>query len=331
MMSEKKVGSDTKRKMMAAALVIVVMITVASVAFLLTPSEGNEMDLTVAYSEKMNYETLMVANDKGYFDDVGLNVAPAIVTGGIQAAEAIVTGSADVAAMGDAPAVQLISKGIGARIIGRIAGAEGMHRILSDVNLTVPEDLNGKRVGMQQSSSSHGAFIQWCDANGISIDNLTFVYLNPSYLAEAMYSGEIDAMVGSEPWALNTENLCGSSVHELGNSSGLGSSFPIVLVASHKAISEKGEALSRLLEALDMANDHINEEWDDSMAICASLTGLSFADQSRGSGLQFFELGFNATDVQSMTMTAMALMDFGKIDSVPVIMDHVDLSYLPEE
>ncbi|MHC1680581.1 MAG: ABC transporter substrate-binding protein [Methanomassiliicoccales archaeon] len=182
-----------------------------------------------------------------------------------------------------------------------------------------------------RASSSHGAFIQWCNANDVNTDNVTFIYLNPSYLAEAMYSGEIDAMAGSEPWAINTENLCGDSVHELGNSSGLGSSFPIVLVASQKALDEKGDAIARLLEALDMANDHINDDWNDSMAICASHTGLNLDDQSRGSGLQFFELGFNATDVQSMTMTAMGLLDFGKIDAVPIIMDHVDLSYLPEE
>lgn len=319
------------KKILAIVLVIVVIIAAVSVAILLMPSEEDGMDLTIAYSEKMNYETLMVANDKGYFDDAGLNVTSAIVTGGIQAAEAIVTGSADVAAMGDAPAVQLISKGIGAKIIGRIAGAEGMHRIISDANITDPLGLEGKKVGMQQSSSSHGAFLQWCDANDVNTDNLTFVYLNPSYLAEAMYSGEIDAMVGSEPWAINTENLCGDDVHELGNSSGLGSSFPIVLVASHKALAEKGEALTRMLEALDRANDHINDEWNDSMAICASHTGLSVEDQSKGSSLQFFVLGFNATDVQSMTMTAMGLMDFGKIDAVPVIMDHVDLSYLPDE
>jgi len=319
------------KRLLAVALVIVVMIATVSLAVLMLPSEEDEMDLTVAYSEKMNYETLMVANDKGFFDDVGLNVAPAIVTGGIQAAEALVTGSADVAVMGDAPAVQLISKGIGAKIIGRIAGAEGMHRIISDANMTEPVDLEGKKVGMQQSSSSHGAFLQWCDANDVNTDNLTFVYLNPSYLAEAMYSGEIDAMVGSEPWAINTEKLCGARVHELGNSTGLGSSFPIVLVASHKALSEKGEALFRLLEALEMANDHINGHWNDSMAICASHTGLTVDDQSKGSRLQFFELGFNATDVQSMTMAAMGLMDFGKIDSMPMIMDHVDLSYLPEE
>ena len=319
------------RKMMAMALVIVMVIAAVGAAMLLMPSNEDEMGLTVAYSEKMNYETLMVANDKGFFEDAGLNVTAAIVTGGIQAAEAIVTGSADVAAMGDAPAVQLITKGIGAKIIGRIAGAEGMHRIISDVNITEPGDLEGKRVGMQQSSSSHGAFLQWCDANDVNTDDVTFVYLNPSYLAEAMYSGEIDVMVGSEPWAINTENLCGDRVHELGNSSGLGSSFPIVLVASQKALAEKEEALTRLLEALDRANRYINDDWEEAMVICASHTGLSVEDQSKGSGLQLFELGFNSTDVQSMTMTAMGLLDFGKITAVPVIMDHVDLSHLPEE
>lgn len=319
------------RKMLAITLVIVVVIAAVGASMLLMPSDEDEMGLTVAYSEKMNYETLMVANDKGFFEDAGLNVTAAIVTGGIQAAEAIVTGSADVAAMGDAPAVQLITKGIGVKIIGRIAGAEGMHRIISDVNITAPGDLEGKRVGMQQSSSSHGAFLQWCDANNISTANVNFVYLNPSYLAEAMYSGEIDAMVGSEPWAINTENLCGDRVHELGNSSGLGSSFPIVLVASQKALSEKGAALTRLLDSLDRANRYINDEWEDAMAICASHTGLSVEDQSKGSGLQLFELGFNSTDVQSMTMTAMGLLDFGKITAVPVIMDHVDLSFMPEE
>jgi hypothetical protein len=30
-------------------------------------------------------------------------------------------------------------------------------------------------------------------------------------------------------------------------------------------------------------------------------------------------------------MTAMGLLDFGKITAVPVIMDHVDLSFMPEE
>lgn len=319
-----------KRTIVATSIVIVVMMTALGAFMVMMPTERGELHLTVAYSNKMNYETLMVANEKDHFEHVGLNVTTVMVTGGIQAAEAIVTGSAEVAAMGDAPAVQLMTKGIGAKIIARITGGEGMHRIIADASIIAPTGLEGKKVGMQQGSSSHGAFLRWCEANDVNVSRIIFRYLTPSYLAEAMYSGEIDAMIGSEPWAINTENLCGTRVHELGNSSGLGSSFPIVLVASQKALVEKGEALSRLLKAMDMANDHINEDWNDSMAICASCTGLSVEDMSKGSGLQFFEVGFNETDIQSLTIAALVLMDFGKIKNVPTIMEHVDLSYLPE-
>ena len=319
------------KKVLAIGVVAIIVIGVLGAAFLLMPSSEDETALTVAYSEKMNYETLMVAVDEGMFEDQGLNVTTAIVTGGIQAAEALLTGSADVAAMGDGPAVQVITKDTGAKIIARIAGGSGLHRFIANENITEPEDLEGKKVGVQQSSTSHAAFLQWCEANDVNVDDITFIYMNPSYLAEAMQAGEIDAMVGSEPWAVNTENLCGNSVHEIGNSSELGSTFPIVIVASEKALTERSEALTKLLKALDQANDFINQNWDDAMDICASHTGLSVDDQSNCSRLQFFELGFNSTDVQSITMTAMVLLEFGKIDHMPVIMDHVDVSMLPED
>jgi len=324
-------GRKMKKAMPVLGVVAVIVVAAVGAALILSSSPEDEYALTVAYSEKMNYEPLMVAKDKGFFTDAGLNVTSAIVTGGIQAAEALMTASADVAAMGDAPAVQLISQGIGAKIIARITGAEGMHRIIADSNIVEPSDLEGKRVGMQQSSSSQGAFLQWCAANGVNTANVTFVWLNPTDLAQAMATKQINAMVGSEPWAINTENLCGASVHELGNSSGLGSTFPIVIVASEKALKEKGEALERFLAALDRANEYILSDWDDAMAICASHTGLSVEDQSKGSGLQFFELGFNETDVQSIAMTAMYLLDLEKIEAVSVIMDHVDLRFLPGE
>ena len=54
-------------------------------------------------------------------------------------------------------------------------------------------------------------------------------------------------------------------------------------------------------------------------------------DQSRCSGFQFYELGFNGTDVESMNMTARSLMNFGSIDQMPDVMAHVDLTLLPRE
>ncbi|MCG7845163.1 MAG: ABC transporter substrate-binding protein, partial [Methanomassiliicoccales archaeon] len=283
-------------------------------------------------SEKVNYETLIVANEKGLFDEQGLNVSTKLVTGGILAAYALLTGSADLAAMGDAPAIQLITKDTGAKIVARFIGGAGMHRIIAWNDIVEPKDLEGKKVGLQPGSSTHGAFLQWCEANDVSVDNITFVTnISPLDIPTAMSTRGIDAMAGSEPWAVNTQNLCGDDVHELGNSSGLGSIFPIVLVASERALQDKPEAIAAVLRALDQGNQFIIEHWEESMEICSARTGLNVNDQSNCSSIQLFQVGFNETDVQSLNMTAMALLEFGNINMVPVIMDHVDLSFLPRD
>lgn len=318
------------RKILTIAIVVIVILASMGVAMLLTgPSAEN--DISIAYSEKVNYETLMVANEKGFFQEQGVNVSARLVTGGIEAAEALLTGAVDLAAMGDAPAVQLISNNDDVRIVARLVGGAGVHRFIAWDDIDEPKHLEGMKVGLQQTSSTHGAFLQWCAANQVNVDNITFIYLNPRDLPLAMQTRQIDAMGGSEPWAVNTETLCGDAVHEIGNSSELGSTFPIVLVASEKALAEKGEAIRAVLNALDRGNQFILEHWDQAMEICAERTGLSLGSQSRCSAFQFYQIGFNGTDVLSMNMTAQSLLDFGKITELPEIMGHVDLSYLPRE
>ena len=317
-------------KIVALVAVIIIVSTAVGAALLLQPQD-EEASISVAYSEKVNYETLMVANANGYFQDEGADVEVKLVTGGIEAATALITGAVDLAAMGDAPAVQLISQSQGAKIVARLAGGEGIHRFIAWNDVQEPKDLEGKKLGIQQTSGTHGAFLQWAEANDVDVKNITFVYLNPRDIPLAMRSRQIDAMGGSEPWAVNTENLCGDDVHELGNSSGLGSTFPIVLVASERVLDDKPEAIKAVLKALDRGNGFIKSNWTEAMEICAGRTGLSIDDQSRCSGFQFYELGFNGTDVESMNMTARSMMDFGKISQMPEVMAHVDLSLMPRD
>jgi ABC-type nitrate/sulfonate/bicarbonate transport system substrate-binding protein len=317
-------------KLVALAAVAIIVITAIGTALLLQPQD-EEMSVSVAYSEKVNYETLMVANANGYFRDEGADVDVKLVTGGIEAATALITGAVDLAAMGDAPAVQLISQDQGAKIVARLVGGKGMHRFIAWNDIQEPKDLEGKKLGIQQTSSTHGAFLQWAEANDVNVNNITFLYLNPRDIPLAMQSRQIDAMGGSEPWAVNTENLCGDDVHELGNSSGLGSTFPIVLVASERALDDKPEAIKAVLKALDRGNEFIKSNWTEALEICAGRTGLTMDDQSRCSGFQFYELGFNGTDVESMNMTARSMMDFGKISQMPDVMAHVDLTLMPRD
>lgn len=290
--------------------------------------------VTVAFSDKSNYETLIVANELGYLDEAGIR--PLLVTGGIRAAEALVTGSADMAAMGDGPAVSTISQHDNVKIVARFINGEGMHRFIAYTDIQTPKDLENKSVGLQQGSSTHGAFLRWMQANDVDADKVTIVPMVPSDIALAMQSGvngtrQIHAMAGSEPWAINTERLCGSAVHEIGNSSGQGSTFPITLLATQRVIDNHPDKVREMIDILVRSNEFILENWDEAMEICYVKTGVANAEeQSRCSAIQGYDVGFNETDIQSLEMAAQVLVDFGRLTSIPNISLHTDLRFLPE-
>ncbi len=293
--------------------------------------------VTVAFSDKSNYETLIVAKETGMLDEAGIK--PYIVTGGVRAAEAMLTGSADMAAMGDGPAVNTVAQNDNVKIVARFIGGEGMHRFIAFTDIESPKDLEGKKVGLQQGSSTHGAFLRWLHANDVNVtgpNSVKIVPMSPTEIPIAMEAGvngerQIDAMAGSEPWAINTERRCGSAVHEIGNSSGQGSTFPITLLATQRIIDRNPDAVRTMIDVLVRSNQFILDNWDEAMEICYTRTGVaSIADQDACSRLQFYDVGFNETDIQSLTMAAQVLVDFGRLSNIPDIANRTDLSFLPD-
>lgn len=318
-------------KKMSAILVILVamMLVVAALtaAVMLNSGAKGAKDLIITYSNKVDYEPLIIANENGLYAKHGLNVTALVVTGGIQSAEAIMTGAADLGAMGDAPAIQLLAQSPGAKIVARYAYGEGMHRLIAYTDIVLPTDLEGKKVGMQMGSSSQGAFLQWAGKNGVDVDSLTMVPLSPSDMADAMKTRQVDAVMASEPFPIKVLAKCGSSVHELGNSSGLGNIYPLVLVASENALQNKREAVNAALEAIEEAVGTIHGDYAGMAALCANRTGLTAEQQIQAMSDLTYGLGFNAQDLAGLNLTAHFLLDSGKIASVPDFQGRTDSNY----
>ncbi len=290
-------------------IVMVGMLLVAGAAVLIPLL--NEDRVTVAFTDKSNYETLIIAKEKGWLEEAGIRHLH--VMGGVGAMEAINTGSADMAATGDGPAVNALSRNDNVKIVARFIGGEGMHRFIAHTDIQEPADLGGKKVGLQWGSSTHGAFLRWLADNDVQVNGanennaskVTIVPLSPNLLHTAMNSGQIDAMAGSEPWAINTERVMGTAVHEIGNSSGQGSTFPITLFATQRIIDRNPDAVQTMIDILVRSNQFIMDNWDDAMQTLYPFTGVANAtEQDACSRLQFFEVGFNETDIQSLLIAA---------------------------
>lgn len=316
----------TNGKLVMLVAIVVVMAS-AGVAAIAINGSADEV-LRMAYSNKVDYEPLIVANELDLYAEEGVKVNSYTVTGGIQAAEALATGAVDLAAMGDSPALLLLSQNSEMRIIGRYGGGEGMHRIVGWTDISSPQDLTGKSIGIQFGSSTHGAFLSWADLHDLDISEVTLVPLSPTDMPQAMATRQIDAMAGSEPWPTNVENTCGNQVHEIGNSSGLGNTFPLVLVTTKSVIDTRSSALQSAMNAITMAVDIINQDREYAASICCNLTGLCAEDQLRCMEPLFYEMDFNQTDKDSMELTASFLVEYGKIQDIPPLDDLVDKRFL---
>lgn len=318
-----------KNCVLGIAIVVILVIGSVGGVMLLDSSPKGKLELIITYSNKVDYEPLIVAVEKGYFADENLNLTTLVVTGGIQSAEAIMTGAADMGAMGDAPAITLLDKNPGAMIVTRYAGGEGMHRYISQDYILQPCDLEGRKVGMQMGSSTHGSFLQWAAANDVNLSKVTLVSMSPADMPAAMETEQIDAMAGSEPWPTNVEKVCGDSVHQIGDSSGLGNTFPLLLMISQKAALEKAEAVEAAVRAIHRAVDYIDQHYEESASICANKTGLTLAEQERCMDSLFYRIGFNGTDLQSLNQTAAFLLDSSKISAVPEFEARIGQGLIP--
>ncbi|MBI0584418.1 MAG: NrtA/SsuA/CpmA family ABC transporter substrate-binding protein [Methanomassiliicoccus sp.] len=317
------------RKILAVVAAIIIVAAAVGAAILMSaPADDDVMELRLTYSNKIDYEPLIIAQEKGFFKDEGLNVTALIVSGGIQSAEALATGSADMGAMGDAPGVTLMAKNMGAKLIASYGSGEGQHRLVGWTDIATVTDLVGKKVGVQFGSSSQGALLRLLEANGLSADDITSVSLSPADMPNAVKTRQVDAIIGSEPWPTNVENANGADVHEITNSSGLGSTYPLVLMVTQKLIDERPEVITAALKAIDRAIAYMGTDYETSIALCAGKIGISVSDEKKCLDTVSYGLRLERTDIDSLRSVGEFLLSSGKISALPDIEAAIDRTYL---
>ena len=286
--------------------------------------------IRLVYPNKVNYESLIIANHLGYLREAASNIDVVTVASGINAAEALSLGSADIAAMGDGPAIILMSQKKKASVVTRYAKGEKIHRLISDAHLHSPEELIGKRIGLQIGSSTHAAFLAWLSKQGINKDDITVVPMDPRNMPEAMKNKQLDAIAGSEPWALNVEKLSGGAVHEFVNLQNERNHFPHLLLANNQFITNQKFEIKSIIRAIEKANRFIAAYPDSSAKIAAHYIGLSESEQKECMSRLSWEVGWSDSDYNSLNETTKFFRSSKRISNIPEINNYLKLILPPK-
>ncbi len=227
-------------------------------------------------------EALLTA--AGLIGKLPFKVAWSDFTSGPPMLQAMGAGSVDVGGVGNAPPVFAASGGSKIAIVGALQAnplgtallvprGSGIHSVA---------DLRGKKIAVAQGSSSDYHLLTVLNKAGLSVHDVTLVYLQPAEGLAALTSGHVDAWDIWSPFVEEGELQDGAT--PLVTGAGYGSPYSFT-VASRAALADPAKAaaikdyLTIIAQAHAWANTHLSA-W---AAVWAKASGLPAATMAKAS------------------------------------------------
>lgn len=269
-----------------------------------------------AYQDRIGSVIPIIAVEKGYFEQEGVRVESVQFNSGPANAEALYSGSVDIAGMGDAAALILLAQRPDIVVLASHATGEQRHRLMvrEDSLLKHVAGLRGKTVAVKKGTSTHGALLRLLKKHGLSAADVQLMDLSPSTMSEALAAGSIHAFAASEPTPSIAEAW---GARELATSGGLGNTYPILLVAPRMFVDANHNALTRFFRALKRAEVFANAHRDEVAEILARQSGLSVSAVSSAMSRHTYALQLDQTVMDSLQQTAEFLHTQGVLSTKP--------------
>ena len=288
-------------------------------AALFAGSAAQAAECRLAYTAKIHYAPQILALQKGWFDTADTKVVGVDLgmSAGIAAAEALVSGSADVAVMGDVPALFALASARPCVLVASYGGGEGMHSLVvsQQSGITSPKNLEGKKIGVHFGSSTHGAISLYLKAHGL-LDSVKLVNIKQSALVEALITGDIDALAASEPSpSLALRKVAGTT--RLATLGGLGNDYPLMMVASKAFADAHPEAIKALIAGTRKGVDYINSDPASAGTELSKVTGVSAQLEQDTLRKLDWQVRLNEPILASLEQTAAFLHSIGRLKKIP--------------
>jgi NitT/TauT family transport system substrate-binding protein len=197
--------SSTMVETMSAKLLSIAVLA-ASIASPLTAHAQDHITFAIGGLSHHGYLPLTIAQRKGFFREEGVEVEFDNFQGGTKAIEALVGGSADMAAGAYEYPLLLQPKGVEIATIAVLsighANIIGLRKELA-TKYKSPKDLKGKKIGVTAPGSASADWVaSFLAKDGLTLNDVSIIGVGGGSTAVTMIeSGRIDAMSAGEPLA----------------------------------------------------------------------------------------------------------------------------------
>ncbi len=281
-----------------------------------------------AYQDRIGSALCIVAVEKGFFETAGVKVTAFRFNNGPACAEALFSGAADVATMGDTPAIIAATRGLPMTFIASHGSGEHRHRLMVANNSPIRhiEQLAGQAIGVKKGTSTYGGLLAFLEAHQLSADDVRIIDMRPTEMPEALLAGSISAFAASEPTPSLAETQGARQLATLG---GLGNNYPLLMLANNRLLEQHPEQVRRFMQTLQHAVQFIQEQPAETEAILAKATGLPPDLMRRSMALHSYRLTLDETVLASLEVSSEFLREQGIVERQPDLRQVSDAGYLP--
>ncbi|MBN2644727.1 MAG: ABC transporter substrate-binding protein [Desulfuromonadaceae bacterium] len=280
-----------------------------------TAAQDNERLLRFAFQNRIGSVLPILAVKKKFFTAQGLAVESQMFSSGPACAEALTSGAADIATMGDTTALIALARQFPLELIASHAKGEHRHRLMvMDPAIQTVADLRGRRIGVKKGTSTYGGLEQLLANSGLTQTDVQLIDLRPATLVEALQAGSIDAFAASEPTPSQAEQY---GAHQLTTLGGLGNNYPILIVGDKRFIAAHPDQLQAFKQALLQALDFLQQQPQKARQIIAETLNLPLEVTIRAMQRHQYQLVLDDSIRHSLRQTAEFLRQQRIIEQIP--------------
>ncbi|MBB3102366.1 sulfonate ABC transporter substrate-binding protein [Azomonas macrocytogenes] len=241
------------------------------------------------------YGTLVLLKARGTLEkrlaDQGIQVQWTEFPGGPQLLEGLNVGAIDFGSTGEAPPIFAQAAGADLLYVAHEPPSPSGEAILTpkDSPIKSVAELKGKKVALNKGSNVHFLLVRALEDAGLTVKDITPVYLPPADARAAFESGQVDAWAIWDPFQAAAESQL--QARTLRDGQGLVANHQFYLAA--KPYAEKHpEVISALVEELRATGEWITHNPDEATKQVAPLLGLPvsitrIAIERQSNGAQF--------------------------------------------
>jgi len=298
----------------------------------LQPTPSPKPPLRIEFTKWWGDYTLLVAKEKGYFEDYGLQVEPVYYDVYSDIYPDLAAGQIDGAliAVGD---IININRNTPMKVVA-IQDDGGADSIVVGPEINSIQDLKGKTVGVLIGTQYELMVVEMLKSANMTVNDVTVVEVNPEDASEALKSNQVQAVYTWEPHlseAVSNGNKIIFPMEKM-------RLFPDMIVFRKSVIDERPEDVRAFLKAWFKTVEYRMQHQGETRDIAAKYLGISPSEVQPDDNLGIYTLDDNKRwfDIQqpnsiySVTnITSAYLISIGVLTQQVDPLEILDPSYLP--